>query len=130
MTRSEQREEVLILSFEKTFHEESIDEIIELARELRGEKINDYIENEVKGIFNNLETIDKLIEENLVGWKIGRISRVNLCIMRICIYEMLYDETIPVGVAINEAVELCKKYSAENDKKFVNGILGSVSRKL
>lgn len=130
MTRSEQREEVFILTFEKTFHEESIDEIIELAMNLRGEKVNDYIKNEVKGIFDNLEKIDALIEENLVGWKINRISRVNLCILRICIYEMLFDETVPVGVAINEAVELCKKYSAENDKKFVNGILGSVSRKL
>lgn len=130
MTRSEQREEVFILTFEKTFHEESIDEIIELATNLRGEKVNDYIKNEVKGIFDNLEKIDALIEENLVGWKINRISRVNLCILRICIYEMLFDETVPVGVAINEAVELCKKYSAENDKKFVNGILGSVSRKL
>lgn len=130
MTRSEQREEVFILTFEKTFHEESIDEIIELATQLRGEKINDYIKNEVKGIFDNLERIDALIEENLVGWKLNRISRVNLCIMRISIYEMLFDETVPVGVAINEAVELCKKYSAENDKKFVNGILGSVSRNL
>lgn len=130
MTRSEQREEVFILTFEKTFHEESIDEIIELATNLRGEKVNDYIKNEVKGIFDNLEKIDALIEKNLVGWKINRISRVNLCILRICIYEMLFDETVPVGVAINEAVELCKKYSAENDKKFVNGILGSVSRKL
>ncbi len=130
MTRSEQREEVFILTFEKTFHNESVEEVIELAKELRGEKINDYIENEVKGIFDNIETIDKLIEENSIGWKISRIPRVNLCIMRICIYEMMFDDTVPVGVAINEAVELCKKYSSEEDKKFVNGILGTISRNL
>jgi len=130
MTRSEQREEVFILTFEKTFHNESVEEVIELAKELRGEKINDYIENEVKGIFDNIETIDKLIEENSIGWKISRIPRVNLCIMRICIYEMMFDDTVPVGVAINEAVELCKKYSSEEDKKFVNGVLGTISRNL
>lgn len=130
MTRSEQREEILILTFEKTFHNEPIDEIISLAKELRGDKINDYIECEVKGIFENLEKIDALIEENSIGWKLTRIPRVTLCIMRIGIYEMLYEETVPVGVAINEAVELCKKYASEDDKKFVNGVLGAVSKKL
>ena len=130
MTRSEQREEILILTFEKTFHNEPIDEIISLAKELRTDKINDYIECEVKGIFENLEKIDALIEENSIGWKLTRIPRVTLCIMRIGIYEMLYDETVPTGVAINEAVELCKKYASEDEKKFVHGVLGAVSKKL
>lgn len=130
MTRSEQREEVFILTFEKTFHDESVDEVIALAKELRGEKINDYIENEVKGIFDNIEAIDKLIAEHSIGWKINRIPRVNLCIMRICVYEMMFDDTVPTGVAINEAVELCKKYSSDEDKKFVNGVLGTISRNI
>lgn len=130
MTRSEQREEILILTFEKTFHNEPIDEIISLAKELRGDKINEYIECEVKGIFENLEKIDALIEENSIGWKLTRIPRVTLCIMRVGIYEMLFDDTVPTGVAINEAVELCKKYASEDDKKFVNGVLGAVSKKL
>lgn len=130
MTRSEQREEILILTFEKTFHNEPIDEIISLAKELRGDKINEYIECEVKGIFENLEKIDVLIEENSIGWKLTRIPRVTLCIMRVGIYEMLFDDTVPTGVAINEAVELCKKYASEDDKKFVNGVLGAVSKKL
>lgn len=130
MTRSEQREEVFILTFEKTFHDESVDEVIALAKELRGEKINDYIENEVKGIFDNIEAIDKLIDEHSIGWKINRIPRVNLCIMRICVYEMMFDDTVPTGVAINEAVELCKKYSSDEDKKFVNGVLGTISRNI
>ncbi len=130
MTRSEQREEVFILTFEKTFHDESVDEVISLAKELRGEKINDYIENEVKGIFDNIEAIDKLIAEHSIGWKINRIPRVNLCIMRICVYEMMFDDTVPTGVAINEAVELCKKYSSDEDKKFVNGVLGTISRNI
>lgn len=130
MTRSEQREEILILVFEKTFHEESVDEIISLAKELRGDKINDYIESEVKGIFENLTKLDSLIEENSISWKLNRIPRVTLCIMRIAIYEILFDNTIPTGVAINEAVELCKKYASDDDKKFVNGVLGAVSKKI
>lgn len=130
MTRSEQREEILILTFEKTFHNEPLDEIISLAKELRGDKINEYIKCEVKGIFENLEKIDALIEENSIGWKLTRIPRVTLCIMRVGIYEMLFDDTVPTGVAINEAVELCKKYASEDDKKFVNGVLGAVSKKL
>ena len=130
ITRSEQREEILILTFEKTFHDESVDEIITLAKELRGDKITDYIENGVKGIFANLSQIDALIEEQSFSWKLNRIPRVTLCIMRICVYEMLFDETVPTGVAINEAVELCKKYASEEDKKFINGVLGAISKKI
>lgn len=130
MTRSEQREEILILTFEKTFHDKSIEELITDAKELRGDKINDYIDAEVKGIFENLEKIDALIEENSISWKLNRIPRVTLCIMRVGIYEMLFDDTVPTGVAINEAVELCKKYASDDDKKFVNGVLGALSKKI
>lgn len=130
MTRSEQREEILILTFEKTFHEEPLEEIIEADKSLRGEKVSEYVENEVKGIFEKLDQIDELIEKNSIGWKINRIPRVTLCILRIGIFEMLFDDTVPTGVAINEAVELCKKYASDDDKKFVNGVLGTVSKSL
>lgn len=130
MTRSEQREEILILTFEKTFHEEPLEEIIEAAKSLRGEKVSEYVENEVKGIFEKLDQIDELIEKKSIGWKINRIPRVTLCILRIGIFEMLFDDTVPTGVAINEAVELCKKYASDDDKKFVNGVLGTVSKSL
>lgn len=130
MTRSEQREEVLILTFEKTFHDESVDEIIAVAKELRADRMNEYIENKVKGIFENIQKIDSLIEENIIGWKLNRIPRITLCIMRVCVYEMLFDDTVPIGVAINEAVELCKKYASEEDKKYVNGVLGTISKKI
>lgn len=130
MTRSEQREEILILTFEKTFHEDSIDDIITCANELRGEKITPYIVETTKGIYNSIDKIDALIEENSIGWNINRIPRVTLCILRIAIYEILYVEKVPTGVAINEAVELCKKYASDDDKKFVNGVLGAISKKI
>lgn len=128
MTRSEQREEVFILVFEKTFHEDSIEDIIESAKELRQEKVTDYIINTAKGVYNSVEKIDSIIEENSIGWKINRISRVALCILRIAIYEIVFDDSVPCGVAINEAVELCKKYATDDEKKFVNGVLGAVSK--
>lgn len=130
MTRSEQREEILILTFEKTFHDEPLSEIFAAAKEFRGEIINEYVEKEVNGIFENLSVIDEKINENLIGWKASRISRVTLCIMRICVYEMMFDESIPTGVAINEAVELCKKYASSDDRKFANGVLGSIAKSL
>lgn len=130
MTRSEQREEILILTFEKMFHDNSIEEIIETAQEFRGDKINDYVKAEVNGIFDNLSKIDEIIEKNSIGWKISRIPKVTLCILRVAVYEMLFDETVPTGVAINEAVELCKKYASVDDKKFVNGVLGAISKEI
>ena len=130
MTRSEQREEVFILVFEKTFHEESIEFIIDSAKEIREDKITDYIVDTAKGVYDFVDKIDSLIEENSIGWKINRISRVALCILRIAIYEIIYNENVPAGVAINEAVELCKKYATDDEKKFVNGVLGAISKNM
>lgn len=130
MTRSEQREEIFILTYEKTFHDDALESIFETARELRGEKINEHIEAQVSGIFDNLSKIDALIEEKSISWKLNRIPRVTLCIMRVCVYEMLFDDNVPTSVAINEALELCKKYASDEDKKFVNGVLGAISKSL
>ncbi len=130
MTRSEQREEVFILVFEKTFHEEPIEFIIDSAKEIREDKITDYIVDTAKGVYDFVDKIDSLIEENSIGWKINRISRVALCILRIAIYEIIYNENVPAGVAINEAVELCKKYATDDEKKFVNGVLGAISKNM
>ena len=130
MTRSEQREEVFILLFEKTFHECSVEEVIELAKEYRTDKINDTIIQTITLVHEHLDEIDALIEQNSKNWKVSRISRVTLSIMRLCIYEMIYDQNVPVGVAINEAIELCKKYATDEDRKFANGVLGSISRNL
>ena len=87
------------------------------------EQIDLYIEsNEIK----NKETITKLIEENLKSnWKIERISKIDLSLLELAIYEIKYKE-VPYKVAINEAVELAKKYGEENSKTFVNGVLASI----
>ncbi len=89
-----------------------------------------FIYTEFKGVSENLELIDKHISENLKKWKIERIERELLAISRIAIYEMIFDDTIQDAIAINEALELAKQYSDETGRKFVHGLLSSVSSNL
>jgi N utilization substance protein B len=88
----------------------------------------EYLNKTICDMIDNLETINKHITENSKDWKIGRIAKVDLAILRIALSEILYDDTIPESVSINEAVEISKKYSNEDSHKFINGILGTVVR--
>jgi len=90
----------------------------------------DFILGEVYGVYENLEAIDGHIAETSSAWDISRISKIDLAIMRLAVYEILYDDKIPDGTSINEAVELAKAFSAEDAGKFVNGVLGKIVRKL
>ena len=87
-----------------------------------------YIENVIETIIENLDTVDKYIGNNIEGWEINRLAKVDLSILRIAIYEMLYRTDIPVQVSINEAIEISKKYSTEESSRFINGILGGFVR--
>lgn len=128
LTRKEARENAFILIFEKTFNDISLEEILETAQSVRDFETDEYVEKVLFGVYQNVEKIDSLISENARGWKIERISRVVLSLMRLAIFEMLYIPEIPVNVSANEAVVLCKKYATEDDASFLNGILGTVSR--
>lgn len=77
-----------------------------------------------------LGEVDALIAENTVDWSIDRISRVDLAILRVAVYEMLYREDVPTGASINEAVELAKRFGGERSYSFVNGILGTIAKTL
>ncbi len=92
------------------------------------EKDRQYVLEVVDGVRQNLAHIDKAIEIHSKGWKIGRISKIDLSIMRLSIYEICFRDDIPYNVSINEAVELAKKYSSEDAGSFVNGILSKVSK--
>ena len=131
MTRTEAREQAFILVFEKCFSALEIDEIIEAAKEARNFEIDSdgYILSAFRGVYNSLEEIDSIIKENLSGWKIERISKVSLAILRLAVYEIKYLDSIPTGASINEAVELAKKYSIDSDAAFINGVLGTIARK-
>lgn len=128
MTRKQAREEAFILIFEKEFSDSPIEEILELAAEVRDLVPDEYITQVFGGVFSNLETIDAAITEKAVGWKKERISKTSLAILRLAIYEIMFIESIPVSVSINEAVELSKKYATKEDASFVNGILATVSK--
>lgn len=124
------REQAFILTFEKLFNPElTVDQLVSNAAEGESVVINAKAANMAKGIDENLEKIDEIIEANLRSWSKDRISRVALAILRLGVYELkLVEKPAPVGVIISEAVELCKNYGSDEDKSFVNGVLGSVSR--
>ena len=126
MTRKQAREEAFILIFEKNFSDSTVEEILEVAAEVRDLEPDDYIKEVFGGVFDNIEFIDNIISETAVGWKINRISKTALSLLRLAIYEIKFMESIPDSVSINEAVELCKKYATKEDSSFINGILSTV----
>lgn len=130
MTRKMAREEAFILIFEKAFNDSELDEILSVACEVRDLEPDEYIKKVFYGVFENVEAIDSVISENAVGWKIGRISKTALSVLRLAIFEIKYYDEIPASVSVNEAVELCKKYATKEDASFVNGILSTVIKKL
>jgi N utilization substance protein B len=92
------------------------------------EELGEYAAALYSGVCEEQEAIDAVISANLKGWKIGRVSKVNLAILRLAVYEICFDEDVPASVAINEAVELAKRYGGEDDSAFINGVLGAVVR--
>ena len=89
-----------------------------------------YIDSVVSGVSNRAEDLNAHIQKHSIGWDVSRISRLTRCIMHLAIYEILYVEDVPTGVAISEAVRLVKKYDGSDTGSFVNGILGSFARSL
>lgn len=131
ISRYKMREQAFILCFEMLFSDTDIDELADNAGDARDEFISDYAIDCAKGVADHKDVIDAKISENLKsGWKISRISKVSLALLRLAIYEMLFCGDIPVSVSINEAVELSKKYTVKDDTSFINGVLGSVAKAL
>ncbi|MBO7519644.1 MAG: transcription antitermination factor NusB [Clostridia bacterium] len=128
MTRRQAREEAFILIFEKQFNDSPLEEILDLAVEVRDIEPDDYIKKTFFGVYNNLQRLDGIISENAIGWNINRLSKTVLAVLRLSIFEILYCDDIDVAVSINEAVELLNKYATNKDAKYVNGILSSVEK--
>ena len=134
MKRQKSREKAMELLFSmelsKNTYEETIKTFIEdYEMDLKTIDV-DYIKNVVKVVTDNLEDIDSRIVNALVNWKLDRVSKVNLTILRLAVGEMLFVDDVPGSVAINEAVELTKKYSDEKSTSFVNGVLDKVLKTL
>lgn len=151
MNRRKSRELSMKLLFQMTINKEDFKDVIENLKEnieldncelqITGLKSNDesdpesidlkdidmeYLVRILKGVQENRETIDSEIEKHLINWKLNRLSKIDITILRICTYEFLYEEEIPKNVSINEAIELAKRYSADKSAPFINGVLGNM----
>ena len=130
MNRKLSREKAMELLFGMTLSKDTIEEAIEAFVENYEDNIKDvdltYVKQALIGVENNKEAIDKVIEENLHNWKLERISKVNLSILRLATYELLYDKDVPRNVAINEALEITRRYSDEKSVAFINGVLDKI----
>lgn len=127
-TRRENRESAFILIFEKLFRDDSIDDIIELAENIDSFQINSHVIKTFTNVTEKASEFDKIIEKFSEKRSVSRIPKVNLALLRLALYEAIYDEKVPLNVAINEAVLLAKKYAQQPDVAFINGVLGAYAR--
>ena len=130
MTRRESREQAFALLFEKLFNDAPVSELAQGAVEARNSSTSGFAMQLAEGAESHMDELDDRIAAYSQKWNTERISRVALSVMRLAVYEMLYEEDIPVSVSINEAVELAKKYGGNEDAVFVNGVLGGVAGEL
>ena len=128
MSRKLAREMAVCFLFQVEFQKENIKEQVEDFIDSYGESNydKDYFLEAINGVLNSLKEIDEIIENKATDWTIDRMAKMDLPILRVAVYEMKHREDIPVGVSINEAVELAKKYGSDDSARFINGILGQI----
>lgn len=130
--RSAVRESAFVFIFEKLFREDSLDDIFEDALSSMDEDkeivLNDDVKELVRGVNDKADELDAVIARFSDKRSIDRIPRINLAILRLALYETIYNEKVPKNVAISEAVLIAKKYAQKSDVAFINGVLGAYSR--
>ena len=132
MTRTDAREVIMQAVFQMEIQNNKEKELFDqflTSKKVSAEQ-EGYIRSSFEIITSHLDEIDELINKYSKNWKTNRMPKVDLAILRVAIGEILYIEDTPSPVAINEAVKMAKKYSEENSRKFINGVLGSVERNL
>ncbi len=115
------------MKFHKDFEPDAACELYFSEAEDVSKGDTEFILSEVAGVKDNLSRIDELITQNASGWSFDRLSSVDLAIMRLALFEILYKDDIPTSVSINEAVELAKVYGEDDSPAFINGILGTIA---
>lgn len=128
MSRRELREQVFKLLFRIEFNDEAempqqVQMFFEQEEKPVGESEREEIQDKYACILQKKEELDKMLDEKATGWNVSRMGKVDLTILRLALFEMLYDDKIPVSVAINEAVELAKRFGQTDSPGFVNGVL-------
>jgi len=132
MTKKRTRENLYLMLFQAEFHQEQ--DLMEQAdlflESLEGkdatQKAKEVLKERYRSVLEHLPEIDEKIGEKAEGWSFSRLPKADLTVMRLAVYEILFDEDVPDGVAINEAVELAKRYGGDKSYRFVNGVLASV----
>lgn len=139
MTRKKVREHLFKMLFLLDFYPKAelddqvstyLADIADAAEETQEglEKVREELKQKFYAVAEHLEEIDRKIEEKSNGWSLKRLAKADITALRLAIYEIQYDEDVPAGVAVNEAVELAKLYGTDKSPAFVNGVLGSVVR--
>ncbi|MBO5163059.1 MAG: transcription antitermination factor NusB [Ruminococcus sp.] len=128
MTRSEVRDSAFKLVFEQLLRSDDIEELYEIAEEIEEITVNDDVKAIVDGTLAHSAELDGIIESYSKSRKLSRISKLNHAVLRIAIYECLYDDKTPDNAAISEAIKLAGTYTYREDVNFINGVLGAFSR--
>ncbi|EAC9833153.1 transcription antitermination factor NusB [Listeria monocytogenes] len=124
MKRREAREKALQALFQIELNEMSLDQAIKNIME---DEQDDYMEKLVEGVMANKAEIDAIIEPNLDNWRMDRLSKVDLSLLRLSVYEIKYLDDVPNRVSLNESIEIAKIYSDEKSSKFINGVLANIA---
>ncbi|EAF5296306.1 transcription antitermination factor NusB [Listeria monocytogenes] len=124
MKRREAREKALQALFQIELNEMSLDQAIKNIME---DEQDDYMEKLVEGVMANKAEIDAIIEPNLDNWRMDRLSKVDLSLLRLSVYEIKYLDDVPNKVSLNESIEIAKIYSDEKSSKFINGVLANIA---
>ena len=130
MARKQARDATMQLIYEWSMGgcgEETFEELLDAKRFT--EEDREYVFAILNGVKENIENIDKLISDNAIDWKIERMPKIDLSILRFAVYELTIDKSVPDTIVINEAVRLAKKYSSDKSISFINGLLASVLKK-
>jgi N utilization substance protein B len=134
MTRRNARELIMQLLYEYTFHtkedaerllQEKLDEIKE-TDDGSNKAAMKFVQEIYFGVLQNLDAVDEIIKKSAVNWSTSRIAKVDFSILRLAVYEINWREDVPNKAAVNEALEIAKKYSTDKSAQFINGILGNV----
>lgn len=128
ITRHQMRENAFLLVFEKNFSDDSVEEILDTARECDAIEVTDQVEEMFRGVVGNLDAIDAAIAPLLKKWTKDRISKVSLAILRLGVYEILFVDDVPDDIVVSECVKLATTFAYEDDVAFINGVLGALVR--
>lgn len=128
MTRREIRDSAFKLVFEQLLRDDDIQELYDIADEIDEITVNDEVKKIVEGTIAHADELDEIISGYSCSRAISRISKLNLAILRIALYESIYDDNTPMNAAISEAIKLSMTYTYQEDTSFINGVLGAFSR--